>query len=280
MQGGNMAQGKFVAYYRVSTARQGASGLGLEAQQASVAAYLNGGSWELVGQFTEIESGGKSDLERPELRAAQAACKRLGATLIVAKLDRLSRDVRILLALVDDGVPIRFVDLPDIPGGAVGRLILTQMAAVAEFERRRISERTKDALKAAKARGVKLGTAGRANLRLVNDQRNADAKAYANTVGSVLLGLQGQGMKQRQMVDKLNELKLPTPRGGQWHLKTLQRVLARLAPEQRVCRLVADLKREGFTVQAIVAELQQRGVFDDAGRPYAADAVATMLKAA
>jgi DNA invertase Pin-like site-specific DNA recombinase len=138
-----------IAYYRVSTDRQGQSGLGLEAQQAAVAQFL-GHAPSL--EFVEVESGRNAD--RPQLALALAEAKRSGATLIVAKLDRLARDVKMILAIVDSGVVVRFIDLPDIDTGtATGRLILTVMASLAEFEARRISERTKDALAAKKARG-------------------------------------------------------------------------------------------------------------------------------
>jgi DNA invertase Pin-like site-specific DNA recombinase len=138
-----------IAYYRVSTDRQGQSGLGLEAQQAAVAEFL-GHAPSL--EFVEVESGRNAD--RPQLALALAEAKRSGATLIVAKLDRLARDVKMILAIVDSGVVVRFIDLPDIDTGtATGRLILTVMASLAEFEARRISERTKDALAAKKARG-------------------------------------------------------------------------------------------------------------------------------
>ena len=149
--------GKFVAYYRVYTDRQGKSGLGLEAQKAAVADRLNGGSWQIVQEFTETESGKRA--ARPQLDAALAACKKHKAKLIVAKLDRLSRNVSFLLRLIDSGVEVLFADLPEL-NGAMGRFMLTTMASVAELEAGLISERTKAALKAAKARGVKLGRHG------------------------------------------------------------------------------------------------------------------------
>jgi DNA invertase Pin-like site-specific DNA recombinase len=148
----------FIAYYRVSTERQGRSGLGLEAQQAAVAKYLTGiPDASLAASYTDIESGKRSD--RPELVRAMELCRATGATLIVAKLDRLSRDVDFLRQCVRqiDGAGIVFCDLPDLPPGAAGKLVLTVMASIAEFEAGRISERTKAALAAAKARGVKLG---------------------------------------------------------------------------------------------------------------------------
>jgi DNA invertase Pin-like site-specific DNA recombinase len=152
------ASASFVAYYRVSTERQGRSRLGLEAQQAAVAKYLTGiPDSSLARAFSDVESGKRTD--RPELHKAMELCRITGATLIVAKLDRLSRDVDFLRQCVReiDGAGIVFCDLPDLPPGAAGKLVLTVMASIAEFEAGRISERTKAALAAAKARGVKLG---------------------------------------------------------------------------------------------------------------------------
>jgi len=142
--------GKFVSYYRVSTDKQGKSALGLEAQKAAVADRLNGGRWQIVGEFVEVESGKRAS--RPELDAALAACKKHKAKLIVAKLDRLSRNVAFLLKLIDAGVEVLFGDLPEL-NGAMGKFVLITMANVAELEAGLISERTKAALKAAKARG-------------------------------------------------------------------------------------------------------------------------------
>jgi DNA invertase Pin-like site-specific DNA recombinase len=143
--------GKFVSYYRVSTDRQGRSGLGLDAQKKAVQQRLNGGQWQLVAEFVEIESGKRA--KRPQLDAALAACKKHKAKLVVAKLDRLSRNVSFLLKLIDAGVEVLFADLPEL-NGAMGRFMLTTMASVAELEAGLISERTKAALKAAKTRGV------------------------------------------------------------------------------------------------------------------------------
>jgi DNA invertase Pin-like site-specific DNA recombinase len=143
--------GKFVAYYRVSTARQGRSGLGLAAQQAAVHEHLNGGKWRIVAEFTEVESGKRAD-NRPKLAEALAACRVHGATLIIAKLDRLARNVAFVSNLMEAGVDFEAVDFP-----AANRLTVHILAAVAEHEARMISERTKAALAAAKRRGVKLG---------------------------------------------------------------------------------------------------------------------------
>src|ERR1700738_1414727 len=147
-------EGKFVAYYRVSTERQGRSGLGLEAQQAAVANHLNGGDWRIVAEFTEVESGRRSD--RPEVDRALAAARPHRGPLVVSKVDRLTRSVAFLSRLLEAGVDVRFADLPQIQG-ATGRFLLQQMVAVAELEAGMISTRTKAALQAAKARGKTLG---------------------------------------------------------------------------------------------------------------------------
>jgi DNA invertase Pin-like site-specific DNA recombinase len=150
-----MAEGQFVAYYRVSTDQQGRSGLALEAQQRAADDFLNGGNWRLVDTYTEVESGRKA--ARPQLAKALAACRARRATLVIAKLDRLTRDTKFLLNLVDAGADVLFCDLPQVPAGPMGRFMLTQMAAVAELEAGLISARTKAALAAAKARGKRLG---------------------------------------------------------------------------------------------------------------------------
>src|SRR5215475_12806885 len=159
-----VAKGRFVAYFRVSTARQGRSGLGLEGQRAAVINYLDGGRWTLVAEFTEIESGANNG--RPELAKALAACRLKGATLVIAKLDRLSRDAHFLLGLEKAGVDFVAVDMPH-----ANRLTVGIMALVADEERRMISARTRAALAAAKRRGVKLG--GDRGARLTAKQRAA-----------------------------------------------------------------------------------------------------------
>src|SRR6201993_719845 len=145
-----MAEGKWISYLRVSTQRQGKSGLGLEAQRNAVTEYLNGGQWSLVKEYVEIESRKRSD--RPKLAEAIQACRAYGAKLVIAKLDRLSRDAHFLLGLEKAGVDFVAADMPN-----ANRLTVGIMAMVAEEERRMISKRTKDALQAAKRRGVKLG---------------------------------------------------------------------------------------------------------------------------
>src|SRR5262249_11444060 len=160
--------GKCIAYYRVSTKRQGRSGLGLEAQEAAVRDFLNGGNWRLVKEFTEIESGKRTD--RPQLEKAFQACRVYGAKLIIAKLDRLARNVAFISNLMESGVEFEAVDFPQ-----ANRLTIHIMAAMAEHEAKMISERTKAALAAAKRRGVKLG--GDRGARLTAQARAAGRAA-------------------------------------------------------------------------------------------------------
>jgi DNA invertase Pin-like site-specific DNA recombinase len=145
-----MAEGKWISYLRVSTDRQGRSGLGLEAQRAAVDDFLNGGRWRLIKEYVEVESSKRSD--RPKLAEAVQACRAHGAKLVIAKLDRLSRDAHFLLGLEKAGVDFLAADMPN-----ANRLTVGIMAMVAEEERRMISKRTKDGLAAAKRHGVKLG---------------------------------------------------------------------------------------------------------------------------
>src|SRR5215831_21402287 len=163
--------GRFVAYYRVSTARQGKSGLGLEAQRAAVSDHLNGGSWQLLAEFTEVESGKRSD--RPKLAEALKACRLKGAKLIIAKLDRLARNVAFISNLMESNVEFEAVDFPQ-----ANRLTIHILAAVAEHEAKVISERTRAALAAAKRRGVKLG-GYRAGAKLTAKARQAGYAARA-----------------------------------------------------------------------------------------------------
>lgn len=220
---------KFVSYLRVSTHRQGESGLGLEAQQEAVRRFLANGTSELVKEFVEVESGRKGAGKRPELIAALAECKRQSATLVVAKLDRLARDVRFFLEVLDDyGVSVRFAEFADIdPKTDEGRMILVGMANFAEFEGRRIGSRTKAALAAAKARGVVLGKAGPANLRPNIEQRQQTADAYAAKLRPTFDAMQARGLTQREMAAELNSIGVPAPKGGHWRHSQVQRILAR-----------------------------------------------------
>lgn len=219
-----MANGKFIAYYRVSTQKQGASGLGLEAQQGAVARYLNAGAWELVGEFQEIETGkGANALaKRPQLRAALDACRKHGATLLIAKLDRLARNVHFVSGLLETGVEFVAADMPQ-----ANKVMIQMHAVMSEWERDQISARTKAALAAAKTRGVVLGAAGARNLRPNIEERQRAADAFADKLSGVIAGLKAAGLSQRAMVDTLNELSIRTARGGEWSLVQLQRVMSR-----------------------------------------------------
>lgn len=219
-----MANGKFVAYYRVSTARQGASGLGLDAQREAVTGYLNGGAWDLVGEFTETETGKGADAlsKRPQLRAALDLCRKHGARLLIAKLDRLARNVHFVSGLMESKVKFVAVDMPE-----ANELTIHIMAAFAEHEAKRISERTKDALRAAKARGVVLGATGPANLKPNIEARQQTADAFARKLSGIIAGFRARGLTQRAMVEELNAIGVRTSRGGAWSLVQVQRALAR-----------------------------------------------------
>jgi DNA invertase Pin-like site-specific DNA recombinase len=213
-----MATGRFISYLRVSTAKQGASGLGIEAQRAAVETYLNGGRWTLTAEIVEIESGKKSD--RPALAKALAMCRLHNAVLVVAKLDRLSRNVAFLSALMESGVEFVACDFP-----TANKLTLHIMASVAENEAAMISKRTKDALTAAKARGVVLGGdrggviakhASKGALASA-EIRSAAAKRRAADLAPVIQQIQADGaMSLRQIAAVLNERGILTSRGGQW----------------------------------------------------------------
>jgi DNA invertase Pin-like site-specific DNA recombinase len=204
-------RGKFVAYSRVSTDRQGKSGLGLEAQREAVLAYLDGGNWQLVGEFTEVESGKRSD--RPQLAAALAACKRHKAKLVIAKLDRLSRNLAFIAALMDSGVEFVAVDNPH-----ANKLTVHILAAVAQHEREMIVQRTKDALAAAKARGVVLGNPRLAEARgKAIAESSAAADAFAANVLPIINEIRASGVSSlRGIARALTARGIRTARGGQW----------------------------------------------------------------
>lgn len=214
-------ENKYVAYYRVSTQQQGASGLGLEAQKAAVSRYIS--SNELVGEFTEIETGkgAKALQTRPQLSAALSLAKISHSTLLVAKLDRLARNVHFISGLIESGVKFVALDMP-----MASTLTLHVMAAFAEHEAKMISERTKAALAAAKARGVILGAAGSANIRAKAAANHDVAIAFAISLKPILEGF--GPVSQREMVALLNTRGIPAFGGGLWSLSQLQRVLSRL----------------------------------------------------
>ena len=215
---------------RVSTARQGRSGLGLEAQQAAIEQFVRQRGAEVVQAFTEVESG-KSAM-RPELQRALHLSKVTGATLLIAKLDRLSRNAAFLLALRDSGVRFVAVDLPD-----ANELTVGIMALVAQQEREAISKRTKEALRAAKARGQKLGNpngaaalrrAGKGNAEAVAAVRRLAAD-HAERLRPVVDSLMAEGATTLGGIAKaLNERGMLTPRGGAWHKSSVRNLLDRL----------------------------------------------------
>jgi DNA invertase Pin-like site-specific DNA recombinase len=230
-----VAEGKTISYLRVSTDKQGRSGLGREAQRAAVESYLNSGRRTLLAEYVETESGKRAD--RPQLAKALAYAKAVGGTVVFAKLDRLARNVDLLRSLVASDVDLVFCDLPHVPPGATGRFMLTVMASVAELEAGLISERTKAALAAAKARGIKLGNPnGARSLRgkqTGNRQAVALVKTNATLRASNLRGiiddLRGRGVNSvRALASELNIRAVLTPRGGAWHPTSVARLLARL----------------------------------------------------
>lgn len=220
-----------VSYLRVSTARQGASGLGLEAQRAAVAAYIAAGSHKLVAEYVEIESGAKS--KRPELAAALSSCHLHHATLVIAKLDRLARNVAFIANLMDGGVDFVACDMPH-----ANRLTLHLLAAIAEHEREMIGQRTKAALQAAKARGVKLGNPNGAKAisgrylagAVISGKRNQNrAIQRANAADNVIKDIMSSGIEgSRSIASALNQRSIPSPSGGAWYEEQVRRTMQRL----------------------------------------------------
>lgn len=219
-----MPERRFIAYYRVSTTRQGQSGLGLAAQQEAVERFL-GADDVLVDEFVEVESGKNND--RPMLAEAIAACRKHGALLLIAKLDRLARNLHFISGLLEGGVTFVCCDMPE-----ADRTFLQMAAVFAEWEGRKISERTKASLAAAKARGVKLGNphgndASLARARAAQ-RHNADDRAAA--ARSIISEIQRAGLTSyRDIAKALNARGVPTPRGGSWHPSSVRSVLLRTA---------------------------------------------------
>jgi DNA invertase Pin-like site-specific DNA recombinase len=207
---------RLVAYYRVSTDRQGQSGLGLDAQRAAVAAFV-AGRGELLAEYTEIESGRRND--RPELDRALALCRYKRAVLVIAKLDRLARSVAFISNLMESGVEFVACDMPQ-----ANRLTLHILAAVAEHEREMISRRTKDALTAAKARGTRLGNP-RPDLEAARAARSAKAARFRDGAAPLARELRAQGRKLREIAAELNARRIPTECGRRWHASSVGRLL-------------------------------------------------------
>lgn len=220
-----MESKRFIAYYRVSTQRQGASGLGLEAQKEAVYRYAHAERAKVIDEYIEIETGKGSDAlyRRPRLRKAIDECKARDATLVIAKLDRLARNVHFVSGLMESHVRFVACDMPK-----ANELTIHIMAAFAQHEAKLISDRTKEALARAKANGKKLGKEGWRNLRPHLKTRKLNADAFALRLKSQFDGFRERGLTQRQMIEELNKVGITAPRGGKWSLIQLQRTIARL----------------------------------------------------
>ena len=226
-----MVTGSFVSYLRVSTQKQGQSGLGLEAQRKAVSDYLNYGDWNVIEELVEIESGKNN--RRPKLMEAIDLCKASGATLLVAKIDRLARDAAFLLNLKDAGIEFIAADMPE-----ANRLTIGIMALVAEQEREIISKRTKDALAAAKAKGVQLGAyrdgkfVGRIgtteDAKRASDARTALYRSRSVEKWPMLQKVDPEGsLSLRSIADSLNLMNVPTVSGkGSWSANSVKRLKA------------------------------------------------------
>ena len=223
-----MNNGNFIAYHRVSTDRQGRSGLGLDAQKTAVEDYLKSGDWKLLDTFTEVESGRRDD--RPKLAEALEACKRHKATLIIAKLDRLARNVAFISGLMEAKVEFVAADMPE-----ANKLTVHIMAVMAEHEREQISERTKAALAMAKARGAKLGWSMESRK---HEQRQAAAKGvvvrrtnadrHAANVLPIIRDIEAAGITTlKGIAEALNARGIKTARGGCWYPTTVKNVMQR-----------------------------------------------------
>lgn len=214
------AKAKWVCYYRVSTTKQGESGLGLDAQKEAVARFLDHQEGEVIGHFTETESGKKAH-NRPQLQEALDLCRRQRATLVIAKLDRLGRNVHFISGLMETRVDFIALDSPD-----KNPFMLHLQAAFAEEEARRISERTRAALAAAKARGVAIGATG----KILAERHKAEAMERARELAPIIQEIRSEGiLTVRGIRDELNLRGIPGPGGGRWYLPSTHRMLTRLS---------------------------------------------------
>lgn len=215
-------QGKAIGYLRVSTDRQGRSGLGLEAQREAVERYARDARLELVEEFVEVETGKGSNAlaKRPQLLAALTEAKRQKARLVFAKVDRLARNVYFVSGLMETGVDFAVADMPN-----ADRFQLHLFAALAEKEAESISQRTKAALAAAKKRGIVLGRNG----KVLAKRNKEEAEVRLAPFAERLVAMRQDGKSIRQMVSELNEEGVPSPGGGRWHTTNLHRALQRLA---------------------------------------------------
>lgn len=213
---------KFISYRRVSTQEQGKSGLGLEAQAASIAHAVAARGGQLLADFEEVQTGKGSDAldRRPVLAEAMRVAKSRKATLIVSRLDRLSRNLHFVSGLIDRGMDLAVADMPK-----ADKRMLQVFAMVGEWERDAIAARISAALQAKKARGEPVGNPK--SLQPVNGARSADAQAFAAKLRPTLRAYRASDMTQRAMVEALNGAGIQTAQGGRWSLVQVQRVLAR-----------------------------------------------------
>lgn len=210
---------KFIAYYRVSTVRQGSSGLGLDAQRSAVLAFTNASN--IIAEYTEVESGKRND--RPALAKALAHAKAERATLLIAKIDRLARNVHFVSGLLEAGVEIKCADMPE-----ANRLLLQMMAVIAEHEARMISDRTKAALAQAKARGVKLGGSTDATLKAAYQRGQASADRAFQDIQSIP---GWNTLSFNALAKRLNDNGFKTTRGSTYSAMQVKRVLDRRAAQ-------------------------------------------------
>lgn len=219
-----LMNGNFVAYYRVSTTKQGIHGLGMDAQRESVSGYLNGGSWKLIAEFAEVESGRNNS--REQLQQAIAACRQAKATLLIAKLDRLSRNAAFLLNLQESGVDFVAVDMPQ-----ADRFMIGILALVAQREREMISERTRAGLAAAKRRGTRLGNPNpKKAVQAAMIEKKRRAEAFAASLAPVLTEIRKAGViTLREVAFCLNARGFKTATGKQFKAQTVKNLMERAA---------------------------------------------------
>jgi DNA invertase Pin-like site-specific DNA recombinase len=227
-----MADGKQVLYFRVSTQRQGKSGLGLDAQREQCHQFLNGGQWEIIGEFVEVESGKRND--RPQLEKALKLCRVHNAKLVVAKIDRLSRSVAFITNLMESGVQFVAADMPEMTP-----LTVHILAAMAEHERKLISSRVKEALKQAKLRGVKLGSPKcyltdedrKKGSKIGAEVRTKNAEGKALDILEIVEDINLSGITSlKGLARELTKRGVPTPRGKDtWYPQTVKRLYERIS---------------------------------------------------
>lgn len=218
----------YIAYIRVSTQQQGRSGLGLEAQRDVVERFIQAQGSNLLCEYVEVETAAGANAldQRPQLRAALAHAKRERATLLIAKLDRLARNVHFITGLIESGVDFICADMPH-----ANKVMLQMYAVMAEWERDQISLRTRSALAARRARGLPLGS--RQNLQNVNARKTAAADAFAKSMQGIVLGLSQRNLTQHQIAEELNAVGIKTASSGKWSQTKVSRLLAR-------CRMLED----------------------------------------